>query len=71
MQSLISSYILKINSILTLCFFTAIKMGEIDVTPVADLEQVRQLVNKLQEGITEPPDVFPRLSPDWCFVDCK
>lgn len=43
-------------------------MGEIEVAPVADLEQVRQMVNKLQET---PSDTCPKLSPDWCFVDCK
>ncbi|XP_054261005.1 eye-specific diacylglycerol kinase-like isoform X3 [Macrosteles quadrilineatus] len=47
----------------------AIKMGEIEVAPVADLEQVRQMVNKLQENSSEPSENCPKLSPDWCFVD--
>lgn len=46
-------------------------MGEIEVAPVADLEQVRQMVNKLQENSSEPSENCPKLSPDWCFVDCK
>ncbi|XP_046665823.1 eye-specific diacylglycerol kinase isoform X2 [Homalodisca vitripennis] len=47
----------------------AIKMGEIEVAAVADLEQVRQMVNKLQETPSESSDSCPKLSPDWCFVD--
>ncbi|XP_075234118.1 retinal degeneration A [Lycorma delicatula] len=43
----------------------AVSLGEIEINPVADLEQVRQIVNKLQES---QPDL-PKLSPDWCFVD--
>ncbi|XP_039294831.1 LOW QUALITY PROTEIN: eye-specific diacylglycerol kinase-like [Nilaparvata lugens] len=43
----------------------AITMGSIEVNPVSDLEQVRQMVNKLQESKTDQP----KLSPDWCFVD--
>lgn len=45
-------------------------MGEIEVTPIADLEQVRNLVNKLQDNV-EVSESCPKLSPDWCFVDCK
>lgn len=42
-------------------------LGNIDVNPVSDLEQIRVLINRFCE---ELPD-SPKLSPDWCFVDCK
>ncbi|KAL1460086.1 hypothetical protein WDU94_012025 [Cyamophila willieti] len=54
-------------------------LGEIEVSPVIDLEQVRKMVNKLQEdmkpvqdgtgggSVSEPA----KLSPDWVFVDCE
>jgi diacylglycerol kinase (ATP) len=42
-------------------------MGAIEVNPVSDLEQVRLIVNKFSE---DQPD-GPKLSPDWCFIDCK
>lgn len=45
---------------------SAVNLGTLDV-PVTDLEQVRVLVNKHCE---EQPD-SPKLSPDWCFIDCK
>lgn len=45
---------------------SAVNLGTLDV-PVTDLEQVRVLVNKYCE---EQPD-SPKLSPDWCFIDCK
>jgi len=47
--------------------FAATTLGSIDVSPSADLEQVRQMIVKLQEN-SEPA---ARLSADWCFVDCK
>lgn len=45
----------------------ATNLGNIDVNPVSDLEQIRVLINRFCE---ELPD-SPKLSPDWCFVDCK
>lgn len=49
-------------------------MGEIEVEPVADLETVRNLVDKLELNSSPSKDhvgnVMPKLSPDWCFVDC-
>lgn len=45
----------------------AITMGSIEVNPIWDLEQVRAQINKLSDEINEEP----KLSPDWCFVDCK
>lgn len=45
----------------------AVTMGELEVASTALLEQVRQMVNKLQES----SNPCPKLSPDWCFVDCK
>ncbi|XP_059484693.1 eye-specific diacylglycerol kinase-like isoform X7 [Neocloeon triangulifer] len=44
----------------------ATTLGTIDVSPSADLEQVRQMIIKLQEDKTDPA---ARLSSDWCFVD--
>lgn len=45
-------------------------MGEFEVAQDADLEKVRNMVNKLQDNLTGL-DTCPKLSPDWCFVDCK
>eukprot|EP00102_Acyrthosiphon_pisum_P010230 XP_008178472.1 PREDICTED: eye-specific diacylglycerol kinase isoform X2 [Acyrthosiphon pisum] len=53
---------------------SSINMGEIEVEPVADLETVRNLVDKLELNNSPSKDhvgnVMPKLSPDWCFVDC-
>lgn len=53
---------------------SAINMGEIEVEPVADLETVRKLVDKLElngsPSIDHAGNTMPKLSPDWCFVDC-
>lgn len=51
----------------TISQLAATTLGSIDVSPSADLEQVRQMIVKLQEN-SEPA---ARLSADWCFVDCK
>nr|XP_018903201.1 PREDICTED: eye-specific diacylglycerol kinase isoform X6 [Bemisia tabaci] len=51
---------------------SAMCLGEIEVNPSADLEQVRQIINKLQEEppkTTESGEIIPKLTPDWCFVD--
>jgi len=49
-------------------------MGEIEVEPVADLETVRNLVDKLELNNGPPKDqagnAMPKLSAEWCFVDC-
>lgn len=49
-------------------------MGEIEVEPVADLETVRNLVDKLELNSGPPKDhtgnLMPKLSTEWCFVDC-
>uniref|UniRef100_A0A8D8M3J0 Diacylglycerol kinase n=1 Tax=Cacopsylla melanoneura TaxID=428564 RepID=A0A8D8M3J0_9HEMI len=50
-------------------------LGEIEVSPVIDLEQVRKMVNKLQEDLKPVQDGGgsgsepAKLSPDWVFVD--
>jgi len=53
---------------------SSINMGEIEVEPVADLETVRKLVDKLELNGSPSKDhagnAMPKLSPDWCFVDC-
>lgn len=46
---------------------SACHIGNIEVNPVSDLEQVRAIVNKFCEDNPE----YPKLSFDWCFVDCK
>ncbi|CAB3368103.1 Hypothetical predicted protein [Cloeon dipterum] len=46
----------------------ATTLGTIDVSPSADLEQVRQMIVKLQEDNSDPA---ARLSADWCFVDYR
>lgn len=45
----------------------AVCMGNIEVNPIWDLEQVRAQINKLSDDNSEAP----KLMPDWCFVDCK
>lgn len=42
-------------------------MGAIEVSHVADLEQVRSQINKL---LADSNNDY-KLSSDWCFVDCK
>lgn len=46
---------------------SSLRLGDIEVSPASDLEQVRNIINRLGE------DQLPgeRLAPDWCFVDCK
>lgn len=46
---------------------SALNLGMIEVNPIADLEQIRNIINKYCEDATE----CQKLSPDWCFVDCK
>jgi diacylglycerol kinase (ATP) len=46
---------------------SASALGSIEVSPTSDLEAIRVLINKLCD---EGPD-SPKLSPDWCFIDCK
>lgn len=42
---------------------SAENLGNIELNPIADLEQVRKIINKLCDE--------EQLSQDWCFVDCK
>lgn len=45
----------------------ATALGSIEVNPASDLEAVRVMINKLcDEGHDSP-----KLSVDWCFIDCK
>lgn len=46
---------------------SAINLGNIEVNPISDLEQIRNVINKFCDEIPESP----KLSPDWCFVDCN
>lgn len=46
---------------------SAMVLGSIEVNPASDLENVRILINKLSEEGNDSP----KLSPDWCFIDCK
>lgn len=46
---------------------SAILFGNIEVNPIADLEQVRNMIMKYTE---ETPEC-EKLSADWCFVDCE
>lgn len=46
---------------------SAMHLGSIEVNPIADLEQIRNVITKHCEEASE----FPTLSPEWCFVDCK
>lgn len=49
----------------------AIYLGDIKAAAAADLEQVRQMVNKMQDERNAESDTVSKLSSDWCFVDCK
>ncbi|KAK6625681.1 hypothetical protein RUM43_005980 [Polyplax serrata] len=42
----------------------ASEIGVLEVSPGADLEQVRNLINQLIEETNSP-----KISPDWCFID--
>lgn len=48
-------------------------MGDIEVEPIANLETVRNLVDKLELNCGPPKDhagnIMPKLSTEWCFVD--
>lgn len=44
----------------------AINIGKLEVNPTSDLEQIRDLVNRLLNNYKD----LPKLS-DWCFLDCK
>lgn len=46
---------------------SAAVLGSIEVNPTSDLENVRLLINKLSEEGNDSP----KLSPDWCFIDCE
>lgn len=46
---------------------SATQLGSIDVNLITDLEQIRSMINKLSEESLD----YPKLSPDWCFVDCE
>lgn len=46
---------------------TATAIGSIEVNPVSDLEAIRVLINKLCDEGSDSP----KLSPDWCFIDCE
>lgn len=46
---------------------SAINLGNIEINPISDLEQIRNVINKFCDEIPESP----KLSPDWCFVDCN
>lgn len=46
---------------------SATQLGILEVNPIADLEQVRNMINKYVEDNPE----CSKLSSDWCFVDCK
>ena len=60
---------------LMLVFFClAVPLGTIEVNPMLDLEQVRKLINKLQEEYNSnnaENELQANLSTDWCFIDCE
>jgi hypothetical protein len=45
----------------------ALTLGEIEVDPASDLEQVRKQVVRM----CEENHAAPTISPDWCFVDSE
>lgn len=44
----------------------ATEVGVLEVSPGADLEQVRNLINQMLEETSGT-----KIAPDWCFIDCK
>lgn len=43
------------------------KLGQIEIESQCDLEHVRNMLNaKFEESIS-----YPKVSQDWCFIDCK
>lgn len=43
------------------------KLGRMEIGSQVDLEQVRNILNtKFEESIS-----YPKVSQDWCFIDCK
>uniref|UniRef100_A0A0A9YX04 Diacylglycerol kinase n=2 Tax=Lygus hesperus TaxID=30085 RepID=A0A0A9YX04_LYGHE len=49
---------------------SAAKLGEIEITPVADLENTRQIiVQQIDTPRSEGRDVPVHIPKDWCFVD--
>lgn len=46
---------------------SAVNLGNIEIEPVSDLEQARNAINKYCDESSN----FPKLSQEWCFVDCK
>ncbi|XP_055914439.1 eye-specific diacylglycerol kinase isoform X1 [Eupeodes corollae] len=44
---------------------TAVNLGNVEIDPVSDLEQVRNTINKFFEESTS----YPKMSQEWCFVD--
>ena len=46
---------------------SATVLGSIEVNPTSDLEAIRVLINKVCDDAQDSP----KLSPDWCFIDCK
>ena len=52
----------------------AVPLVVIEVNPVSDLVQVRELINKQLEknnSNAAENELPTSLSPDWCFVDCE
>ena len=43
----------------------AVEVGTLEVSPGADLEQVRNLINQMLEETSAT-----KIAPDWCFIDC-
>lgn len=43
------------------------KLGIVEIDSQCDLEQVRNMLNeKFEQSIS-----YPKVSQDWCFIDCK
>lgn len=43
------------------------KLGQIEIESQCDLEHVRNMLNtKFEESIS-----YPKVSQDWCFIDCE
>jgi hypothetical protein len=54
--------------------YLAMPLVVIEVNPVSDLVQVRELINKQLEknnSNAAENELLTSLSPDWCFVDCE
>lgn len=65
------NYFHSVKIIIISLHVAAIYLGHIKTSAATDLEQVRQMVNRMLEEKNADSETASRLCSDWCFVDCK